>query len=56
MLAAFAIGTAAFVLAIVWLVWASAVLVFVGWGLGFLLAKMGYGVKGPKFTPKPHHY
>ena len=56
MLAAFAIGTAAFVLAIVWLVWVSVVLVFVGWGLGFLLAKMGYGVKGPKFTPKPHHY
>ena len=56
MLAAFAIGTAAFVLAIVWLVWVSVVLVFVGWGLGFLFAKMGYGVKGPKFTPKPHHY
>ena len=56
MLAAFAIGTIAFVLAIVWLVWASVVLVFVGWGLGFLLAKMGYGVKGPKFIPKPHHY
>jgi hypothetical protein len=39
-----------------WLVWASAVGIFVGWGLGFLLAKLGYGVNGPKFTPKPHHY
>lgn len=56
MLVFFSIGTVAFVLAIEWLVWVSAVGVFVGWGLGFLLAKLGYGVNGPKFTPKPHHY
>ena len=56
MLLFFAIGTTAFVLAIEWLVWASVVGIFAGWGLGFLLAKLGYGVNGPKFTPKPHHY
>lgn len=52
---AFIIGTVAFVVGIEWLVWASVVLLFVGWGLGFLLAKMGYGVNGPKFTPKHSH-
>jgi hypothetical protein len=54
MLIAFTVGTVAFVVGIEWLVWTSAVFVFVGWGLGFLLAKLGYGVNGPKFTPKHH--
>ncbi len=54
MTAAFIIGTVAFVMEQWWLVWASVVLIFVGWGLGFVLAKMGYGINGPKFTPKHH--
>ena len=54
MLIGFSIGTVAFFFAIEWLVWASAALVLVGWAVGGLMAKAGYGVKGPKFTPKAH--
>jgi hypothetical protein len=54
MLIGFTIGTVAFFFAIEWLVWASAALVLVGWAVGGLMAKAGYGVKGPKFTPKAH--
>ncbi|MDX2025193.1 DUF6704 family protein [Microcella sp.] len=54
MLIGFSIGTVAFFFAIEWLVWASAALVLVGWAIGGIMAKAGYGVKGPKFTPKAH--
>lgn len=55
MLIAFSIGTTAFFFAEVWLVWASAGLLVLGLVLGVLLAKLGYGVKGPKYVPKAHH-
>lgn len=48
------IGTIAFYLGVWWLVIASGVLTLVGWGLGFLLAKLGWGIKGPKYQPKGH--
>ena len=48
------IGTVAFFFGIWWLVIASGVMTFVGWGLGFVLASMGWGVKGPKYQPKEH--
>jgi hypothetical protein len=51
---ALAVGTVAFFLAVWWLVVASAVLVALGWVLGFVLAAMGWGVKGPKYQPKGH--
>lgn len=54
MLIAFVIGTVAFTLDAQWLVWASAVLLIVGLIVGWVLAKAGYGVNGPKFAPKPH--
>ena len=54
MLLGFAIGTVAFFFAIVWLVWASVAIVLGGWAIGGIMAKAGYGVKGPKFTPKAH--
>ena len=54
MLLGFAIGTVAFFFAIVWLVWASVAIVLGGWAFGGIKAKAGYGVKGPKFTPKAH--
>jgi len=38
----------------VWLVWASVAIVLGGWVIGGIMAKAGYGVKGPKFTPKVH--
>ena len=54
MLVAFAIGTLAFWFDMAWLVWASAGLLVVGAIVGWAMAKAGYGVKGPKFTPKVH--
>lgn len=43
MLIAFAIGTVAFFFEVVWLVWASAALLLVGLGVGWIMAKAGYG-------------
>lgn len=54
MLIGFSIGTVAFFFSIVWLVWASVAIVLGGWAIGGIMAKAGYGVKGPKFTPKAH--
>ncbi len=54
MLTAFVIGTFAFWFEVVWLVWASAALLVVGLLVGVVLAKLGYGVKGPKYLPKAH--
>ena len=54
MLTAFVIGTFAFWFELVWLVWASAALLVLGLITGVVLAKLGYGVKGPKYLPKAH--
>ncbi|MFC6355466.1 DUF6704 family protein [Luethyella okanaganae] len=54
MLAAFTIGTIAFVLNLSWLVWASAALLAAGLIVGWILARSGYGVNGPKYSPKDH--
>ena len=54
MIAALSVGTVAFYLQVWWLVIASAVVTLVGWGLGFVLSAMGWGVRGPKFQPKEH--
>lgn len=43
MLIAFAIGTVAFFFDVVWLVWASAILLLVGLAAGWIMAKAGYG-------------
>ncbi|HEV8012664.1 MAG TPA: DUF6704 family protein [Pontimonas sp.] len=51
---ALSVGTVAFFVQIWWLVIASAVVTLLGWGLGFLLAAMGWGVRGPKYQPKDH--
>lgn len=53
-LVAFAIGTFAFWFAIPALVWASAALVVVGVVVGALMARAGYGVKGPHYSSKAH--
>lgn len=52
MLIGIAVGTVAFFLHQAWLVWICAGVVAVGILLGIILAKMGYGVNGPKFVPK----
>ncbi|MCC2032088.1 DUF6704 family protein [Microbacterium allomyrinae] len=36
------------------LVWVSAGLVLVGLIVGWVLSKAGYGVNGPKYSPKEH--
>lgn len=52
MLIGFTVGTVAFFFDMAWLVWASAALVLVGWLTGVVMAKAGYGVKGPRYAPK----
>lgn len=54
MLIGVAVGTVAFFLHQAWLVWICAGVIVIGALLGFILAKAGYGVNGPKFTPKSH--
>lgn len=54
MLIGVAVGTVAFFLHQAWLVWICAGVIAVGALLGVILAKAGYGVNGPKFTPKSH--
>ena len=54
MIAALTIGTVAFFFQVWWLVIASAVVMVLGWGLGFVLSAMGWGVRGPKYQPTDH--
>jgi hypothetical protein len=54
MITTLSVGTIAFFLALWWLVVAMAVLTLVGWGVGFLMAALGWGVNGPKYQPKEH--
>ena len=54
MLVAFVIGTFAFWFAAEWLVLASAGLLLVGLLVGWIMAKAGYGVNGPKYASKEH--
>lgn len=54
MLVFISIGTVAFFLDVQWLVWVSAIGMVLGLIVGFVMAKLGYGVNGPKYTPKGH--
>lgn len=53
-LIAFALGTLFYWFDMPVLVWASAALAVVGVIAGWALSKAGYGVAGPKYTPKEH--
>jgi len=55
MLIAFVIGTVAFFLDVVWLVWASAALLVAGAIVGWALARAGYGVGGAKVAAERVH-
>ena len=54
MLGAIAIGTIAFYFDLPIVVWASAGLVVVGFIVGVILARLGYGINGARFSPKEH--
>lgn len=54
MLLGFTAGTLFFCLEQPMGVWVSAGIVLVGALAGWVLAKAGWGVKGPKYTPKAH--
>lgn len=54
MLLGFTIGTVFFCLEMPTGVWVSAGIVVLGAISGWVLAKAGWGVKGPKYTPKGH--
>lgn len=59
MLVAVTVGTVAFWFSangadLQWLVWASVGLLVVGPIVGGILAKLGYGVNGPRYVPKAH--
>ncbi|WP_309064237.1 HGxxPAAW family protein [Microbacterium sp.] len=54
MLVGFTAGTVFFCMNQPVLVWVSAAVVLIGAIVGWVLAKAGYGVKGPKYTPKAH--
>lgn len=59
MLIGFAVGTVALYLdftypvQLMWLVWAGAAIILIGLIVGFVLARLGYGVGGTKHAPKP---
>lgn len=54
MLVAITLGTIFFLLEMPVLVYVSVGLLVVGALSGWVLAKAGYGVNGPKYTPKQH--
>ncbi|MEV8268206.1 DUF6704 family protein [Microbacterium sp. NPDC076911] len=54
MLVAVSLGTLFFFFDMPVLVWASAGLLVVGLLVGWIMAKAGYGVSGPKYSPKAH--
>ncbi|UYO98657.1 hypothetical protein OED01_08130 [Microbacterium sp. M28] len=54
MLLGVAAGTVAFCLEQPLFVWVSVGIIVIGALLGWILAKAGYGVKGPKYSPKAH--
>jgi hypothetical protein len=54
MLVAISVGTLAFWFDVAWAVYASLGLIVVGAIVGWAMSKAGYGVAGPKYTPKAH--
>lgn len=54
MLVGFTAGTVFFCLDQPVAVWISAVVVVLGAIVGWAMARAGWGVKGPKYTPKAH--
>ncbi|MGA1837078.1 HGxxPAAW family protein [Herbiconiux sp. 11R-BC] len=49
-----ALGTVAFFLEIAWLVWVGVAITLIGFLLGWVLGKAGYGVGGSRVQHKEH--
>ena len=54
MLVGFTVGTFAFWFDVPAVVWASAGVIILGPVVGGVMARMGYGVRGPRYIPKVH--
>lgn len=52
MLLGIAVGTLALFLNVLWLVFTGVGIIVIGLILGWVLAKAGFGVNGPKYSPK----
>ena len=55
MLAGFVLGTFGFWFVTMWMIWAATALVLLGPVIGWILAKAGGGVAGPRYQPKSSH-
>lgn len=54
MLVGVTVGTLAFWFDLAWLVWVSVGVVVLGAIVGGIMAKVGYGVAGPRYVAKKH--
>lgn len=55
MIIAFLLGTISFWFVWTWLFWVAVALVVIGPLAGWILAKAGWGVAGPRYKPKTSH-
>lgn len=55
MIIAFLLGTISFWFVWTWLFWVAVALVVIGPLTGWILAKAGWGVAGPRYKPKTSH-
>lgn len=51
----FIIGALGFWFVSMWMIYVAAALVVVGPLVGWILAKVGYGIAGPRYAPKTTH-
>ncbi len=55
MIIGFVVGALGFWFVSMLMIWVAIGLVLGGWLLGFILAKVGYGIAGPRYVPKNSH-
>lgn len=55
MVIGFVLGAFGFWFVSMWLIWLAVAFVVVGPLIGWILAKVGYGVAGPRYVPKNSH-
>lgn len=55
MLVGFTVGTFGFWFVSMWMIWLSVALVVLGPVVGWILAKAGWGVAGPRYQSKSNH-